>query len=92
MNATKKSLSIFNLVDRFKENQNLEFKKIVRKDSIENFTIEKRKDLNNQDITCITFKGVIVLIQNASMTSDDLVYSLFELRELYYNDRISGVI
>ena len=79
MNNTKKLLSIFNLIDRFKENQKLEFKKIVTKDSIENFTIEKRKDLNNQDITCITFRGVIVLIQNASMTSDDLIYSLFSM-------------
>ena len=39
MNNTKKLLSIFNLIDRFKENQKLEFKKIVNKDSIENFTI-----------------------------------------------------
>lgn len=71
-----------NLKKILKESNRRELEKTAKQEAIDFFNIELRNDKS-----CITFHNVII-----NEDSEDIVATLFKLRELYYNDKINNVI
>lgn len=68
----------------FEDKEDSQLNKIAKEEADRYFNIEYRNGK-----TCIVFKGIVI---NLNDNNDEAVKTLFELRKIYFDDRISNKI